>query len=128
MDGNWITIHRKILDWEWYDDINTFKLFMHLLLTANHKHQPWRGQIIKRGQKLTSRAKLSAETKLSERQVRTSLNHLKSTNEVTIRSTKKQSIITICQYDTYQPRKESNDQQNDQQSVNESVRQTTTTF
>ena len=30
-----INLHRKILDWEWYDDINVFRVFTHLLLTVN---------------------------------------------------------------------------------------------
>ena len=52
MEG-WIKLHRKILDWEWYDDINTKVLFLHLLLTANHEEQKWRGKIIERGQLIT---------------------------------------------------------------------------
>lgn len=113
----WIKIHRKILEWEWYDDVNTFKLFMHLILTANHAPKNWRGQTIERGQKLTSRAKLSEETKLSERQIRTCMERLKSTNEVTINATNKQTVITLCNYDSYQIKESPNDQQNDQQAA-----------
>jgi hypothetical protein len=35
--SGWIKIHRSILEWEWYEDTNTFRLFMHLILKANHK-------------------------------------------------------------------------------------------
>jgi hypothetical protein len=115
MSNGWIKIHRKILEWEWYDDANTFKLFVHLMLTANHAPKKWRGQVIERGQKLTSRAKLSTETKLSERQIRTCLSRLKATNEVTIKATNKQTVITLCQYETYQVNETTSDQHNDQQ-------------
>lgn len=40
MEG-YIKIHRKMLDWEWYDDIPTKTLFLHLLLTANWKDSKW---------------------------------------------------------------------------------------
>jgi len=37
-----------MLDWEWYDDINTKVLFIHLLIKANWKEKKWRGIKIKR--------------------------------------------------------------------------------
>ncbi len=98
----WIKLHRKMLDWEWYGDGNTFRLFVHLLLTANHKPQSWKGVVIGRGELATGRQSLSAQTGLSEQSVRTSLERLKSTNEITIKSTSKYSIVTIVNYDTYQ--------------------------
>ena len=42
MEG-WIKLHRQILDWEWYDDINVKVLFLHLLLTANYEDKKWQG-------------------------------------------------------------------------------------
>ena len=38
MEG-YIQIHRKILEWEWFDDHNTFRLFMYLLLKATNEQQ-----------------------------------------------------------------------------------------
>ena len=101
MEG-WIKIHRSILKWEWYDDINTFRVFIHLLLTANHESKKWRGIRIRRGQMVTSVANLGKSTGLSAQSVRTSLTKLKSTNELTIKSTNIYTIITICKYEYYQ--------------------------
>jgi len=101
MEG-WIKLHRRFLEWEWYDDTNTKILFLHLLLKANHKDKKYRGQIIKRGSLLTGRELLSKETGLSVMQVRTSLTKLKSTNEITINSTKKGTEIQVVKYDEYQ--------------------------
>ena len=111
MDG-WIKIHRKILEWEWYDDINTKVLFWHLLLTANHKDKKWRGQTIKRGQRLTSLEHLAEEVGLTVQQTRTSLNKLKSTNEITIKSTNKFTVVTIEKYSDYQINEKENNKQN----------------
>lgn len=114
MEG-WIKLHRKMLDWEWYNDNNTKILFLHLLLTANHKEKKWQGKIIERGQKLTSLQHLAEETHLTLRQVRTSLNKLKSTNEIAIKTTNKYTLITIEKYSSYQNNDQENDIQNDTQ-------------
>ena len=111
MEG-WIKIYRKILDWEWYNDNNTKILFLHLLLTANHKEQKWKGQTILRGQKLTSLDHLSKEGNLTLQQTRTALNKLKLTNEITIKSTNKNTLITIEKYDNYQYKEEEDNKQN----------------
>ena len=98
----WIKVHRKIEQWEWYTDANTFRLFFHLVLKANHADKKWRGIIIKRGQIVTSSEHLANQLKLSRQQIRTSLNKLKSTNEITTKSTNKYIIVTIGKYDDYQ--------------------------
>ena len=104
-------IHRKIEKWEWYDDANTFKVFIHLLLRANHAPKKWRGMTIDRGQLVTGRKKLSAQCNLSEQQIRTCLNRLKSTNEITIKATNKYSVITLNKYSDYQDKKPLSNQQ-----------------
>jgi hypothetical protein len=106
MSGGWLRLHRQILDWEWYNEPNTFRLFIHLLLKANHKQNKWQGKTIEAGQLVTGRKQLALELKLSEQKIRTSLERLKSTNEITIKSTSKYSIITICKWETYQPLKD----------------------
>lgn len=100
--GGFITLHRKILDWHWYDDIATTRLFIHLLLNANHAPKEWRGRMIERGQVVTGRQQLSAETGLSEQQIRTCIKRLKSTNEITSKATNKYTIITLVNYSYYQ--------------------------
>ncbi len=102
IEGGFIKLHRKITKWGWYHDPNTFRLFVHLLLTANYEPRTFEGRIIQRGQRAASVAGLGRETKLSVKSVRTALNHLKSTNEVAIETTPKFSIITIKNYDLYQ--------------------------
>jgi hypothetical protein len=87
--SGWIKIHRSILDWEWYEDTNTFRLFMHLILKANHKDKNYKGKLIKRGCLVTGRDLLSVETGLSVQQIRTCLERLKLTNEITIKTNSK---------------------------------------
>ena len=103
MDGSFITINRKILEWEWYDDIKTFKLFIHCLLKANWKDKEWRGVKINRSTFVTSIQTLSNETGLSLKEVRNCLKKLQTTGEINIEKRANQfSVVTICKYDDYQ--------------------------
>lgn len=102
MNNGWITLHRKITKWEWYDDANTFRLFIHLLINANHTENSWRGNKVFRGQIIVGRKQLAEDLKLSERNIRTSLNKLKSTNEIAIKATNRFSLITLIKYSDYQ--------------------------
>ena len=111
MAGRFIKLYDKILNWEWYHDTNTFRLFIHLLLKANYKDMTFQGQVIRRGQFVTSLTSLAAGTALSIRQVRVSLDKLQMTGEVTSKAYPKYRVITIVRYDDYQ----SNDKQNDKQ-------------
>ncbi|MDD7440047.1 hypothetical protein [Prevotellamassilia timonensis] len=102
MCNGWIKLHRKILDWEWFTSPSTLQLFIYLLLRANKEDKKWRGILIKRGQLVTSVATISEETKLSTQQVRTSLDRLKSTNEITSKTTNRFTLVTVCKYESYQ--------------------------
>lgn len=101
-EGNYIKLNRKILEWGWYTDTNTFKLFLHLLLSANYKDGEFLGIQIKRGQALKSISKLSFETGLTVQNVRTAINHLKATREITCHPTKYGQLITVEKYALYQ--------------------------
>jgi len=119
----WIKIHRKMLDWEWYDDLNVWKIFMHCLLIANFKDKKWHGRIIKRGSFITSSIKLAKEVCLGRQQTRTALNKLKSTNEITIKTTSKYTEITVNNYDSYQQNNQQSNQRvtSDQPASNQQV-------
>lgn len=100
--AGWIKLHRKMTNWEWFDDHNTFRLFMYLLMTANHTDTEWRGTKVPAGSVLTGRESLAAKTGMSEQQVRTSLRKLKSTGEITSKTTNKFSVISITNWADYQ--------------------------
>jgi len=121
----WIKLHRQIVEWEWYTDANTFRVFMHLLLNANHKEKRYKGILIKKGQLLTGRKSLALALDLSERQVRTALTKLKKSGEIdqekARKTTKSGSVITICNYASYQSEKTKSDQHNDQHNDQEAT-------
>lgn len=102
LENGFIKLYRSLLKWEWYNDINTKTLFIHLLLTANYYDKKWCGKTIKRGSRAVSRNELSKETNLSEQSVRTAIKHLISTGELTKQNDGKCMILTINNYDEYQ--------------------------
>lgn len=116
-DNGYIKTYRRLLDWEWYKDANTMRVFMHCLLKANSKANKWQGIEIPAGSFITSRKKLAQELNLSERNIRTAINHLVETNEVTNETTKQYSIITLNNWNCYQS--------SDQQPTNKMTKQTT---
>jgi len=115
-----IYLNRKILSWEWYDDINTCRLFIHCLLKANHTNAKWHGHNIERGEFITSISKLSEELNTSSQSIRTSLKKLKKTKELTSKSTNKFTAIKVVNYSDYQCQKISTNKQtqNEQQTTN----------
>lgn len=99
---DYVKISRKILEWEWYTDINTKVLFLHILLKANWKPGRFQGTDVPRGSFVTSQQNLALETGLTLKNVRTALKHLENTGEVAVNRHPKFSVITIKNYDKYQ--------------------------
>lgn len=102
MSNGWIKLHRKLLQWEWYEDTNTFRVFMHLMLNANHAERKWQGNIIAPGQLITSTAHIAKPLRLSTQQVRTALKKLENTQEITIKTTNKFTLVTLLQWELHQ--------------------------
>ena len=116
MDEGYIKIHRKIRNWQWYEDSNTLHVFMDLLLEANYEDSKVGLQEIKRGQVFTSLKRISENTGLSFQNIRTALSKLEKSGEINKQITNKYSIITINKYNDYQ---ETNKQlTNNQQTTN----------
>ena len=102
MQEPYIKLYKKMLDWEWYDDPNTMRVFLHCLLKANWKPGSWHGINYSAGEFITSLETLAVETNLTINQVRTAIRHLKSTGEITSRTHSKCRIITVKNWDAYQ--------------------------
>jgi hypothetical protein len=134
MHRGYIKLHRKILDWEWFDESLTFWFFIHLLFLANWETKQWHGIEIKRGQFVSSIEHLRFRHGIGKRskllttmQVRTLIQRLKSTNEITSHSTTTFTIFTIVNYEKYQSNETNettNGETNEQQTSN---KPTTTT-
>jgi biotin operon repressor len=102
-DGRgWYKTYRQIEEWEWYKTPHMFHIFSHLLNKANFEDKNWEGNLIKRGQLITSLPRLSEQTGKSIQQIRTCLELLKTTGEILEQVTNRFRLITIIKYDSYQ--------------------------
>jgi len=115
---SYIKLDRGICDWEWFTDANTLKVWIFLLTNARYSDGAWKGIPVKRGQLVIGRKSLANRLKMSENEIRTSLNHLKKTKEITIQSTNRFSLITIVKYGIYQGEDGGDHQQEHQQTTN----------
>jgi len=101
-DISYIKLSRKILRWEWYLDANIKSLFIHLLLIANIEDRRILGYLIKRGQVMTTYARLSEGSGLSASVIQRGIKKLVETGEIKADTNNHHTIITITNYDRYQ--------------------------
>jgi hypothetical protein len=118
--SGWIKIHRKFLDWEWFNKSEAVHLFLYMLIKANHKDGKWQGVDVKRGQFISSLGNISNATGLSIQVIRTNLKRLEKTSEIVVKSTSQFTIVTICKYECYQQENEPTNKPltNEQQTTN----------
>lgn len=100
--SDYIKLYRAFLSWEWYRNINTKTLFIHMLLKANWKEGKFEGKTIPRGSFVSSLDILAKETSLTVDEVRTALKHLIFTKEITKQSFSKYTVFTVVNYNEYQ--------------------------
>lgn len=115
-----IKIDRKILGWGWYDDPITKAVFFHLLLNANWEDGFYRGVEVKAGQVVFGRKKYAEALGISEQNVRTAMEHLRQTGEIsTNKVTNKFTVITIEKWALYQVKDDDSNQQTNQPVTND---------
>ena len=99
---NYAAVHFKITRWRWYKVENMAHVFIFIILHCK-RHDGFVGEIeLKRGQALLSVKAIVEGTGVSTKKVRTILSRLKKSEELSLKTTNKFSIITVCNYDKYQ--------------------------
>jgi hypothetical protein len=108
----WIKLHRKIVDHEIWNDVNTFRLFVLLMINASHQDgTKINGIEIKKGQYLRSYSKLAEDLsykegrgtkKVAKSTVLRSVNKLVSNGMVSIQETEHGTLFTVLKYQLYQ--------------------------
>ena len=124
MSAGWIKLHRRMLNWEWFDCPNTLSVFLYVLLSANHKPGKWRGIVVLGGQCITSVNKIAVGTGLTIQEVRTALKHLEKTGELTVLATNKYTLINVIKWALYQSEYEAANKQTNKQTNKQANKQT----
>lgn len=123
--AGWISLHRSMLDhWLWEGESFTkAQAWIDLLLSANHAPAKVRikGSVIdlERGQQARSMVTLSRVWRWSRDKVKRFMSTLVSDGMITIKTSQLTSVITICNYTSFQesttPYKSTEKQQSSQQ-------------
>lgn len=124
-DGGWIKLHRCIENCVLWNDPKKFQAWVYLLLHANHEDKKItiRGQVveIKRGQFLTSKAKLAEKFGWHRNTVTHFLDILEREGMCTAECTTNYTLVTIENYGLYQDRDNPDAQQSVQRNVQRTV-------
>ena len=100
-DG-FIVINRKITKWQWWTNCTMRGLFIYLLVKANWSDGMFQGQVVKRGQLITSYDKIAADNDLNRKTVIKYINLLCGTGELLKESNNRWTTLTIVNYAKYQ--------------------------
>lgn len=100
--NGFIKVPRNIIEWRWYSNTNTWRVFFHLLITANYQDAEFESEIIHRGEVATSYQKLGERIGLTPKQARTAIEHLKGSGDVATRRGRQFLVITIVHYEELQ--------------------------
>jgi len=100
--NGWISLHRKFLSWEFFDDSDAVKLFVYMLLKVAPNEFVYNGKTIGIGQFITSFRELEKETKISYQKLRTILNKFQERQIIEIQSNNHYSVIEVLNYKNYQ--------------------------
>lgn len=98
----WVKAHRSFLDWEWMRKGHSFKVMMALVFKANYESNTYQGTLVDRGSLIIGRDLFASELGISVQQLRTILRNLESTGEITTKSSRKGTIVTVVRYEDYQ--------------------------
>jgi len=116
MEG-WISLHRKIVDHWIYSNtkMSNLEAWLHILLTVNHANTKCNIKntlyYVKRGQSLKSLDTWGKEFGWDKSKVRRFFKLLESDNMIVTKSEQKTTRLTVCNYDSYQGKRNADETQ-----------------
>lgn len=102
-ETGWVKLHRSLLDWEWYDDLNATRLLIHLLVSVNYETKKWRGIEIKAGSMYLSWQSLSESCGMSVKQCRSAMDKLEKSGEVARKAAGSGQLVSLIKWEKLQP-------------------------
>jgi hypothetical protein len=119
MDTGYIKLWRKSLESPVFQNPNLWYFWCWCLVKATYKPRKvkvgYKTISLQPGEFIFGRNKASEEIGLSVQTIRTCIKHLENDENLTIKSTKTYSIISINNWDTYQSKEDSSNQQDNQE-------------
>ena len=98
MSDGFVKLPREIVYWRWFSDPDVLRLYIFLLTKAAFKKTEWKNETLEAGQVLTGRRSLAEQLGTTEGCIRTALSKLKSTGDISIKTTNQYSVITLLKW------------------------------
>lgn len=126
--SDWIKLHRSVLESYAFANPISFKMWAWMLLKANYKESYIPLKIgkgvtsikVERGQFIFGRFKAEEELNLDGSMIYRQLKKFEDLEQIKVESNSQYSLITICNYDSYQSKIDKNEQPtNNQRTANE---------
>ena len=118
MNNGYFAIFRKLFESDLWSNHKACRLFIFILGNVSHVKSKMSARYqcvaLEPGQMLSGRKKLAQRCGFTERETRTALTYLISTNRISIKTTNRFSIRTVTNWPAYREWYRENDQQKDQ--------------
>ena len=121
----WVSVYRAIIDnWTWQEKPwSKGQAWVYLFMMANRKENtfPFGAEevTVERGQFITSEVKLMNKFGWSKSKVRLFLKQLEITKQISKKTDRKKTVISICNYDSYQKNTTNKEPSRDHQETTE---------
>ena len=134
MGTTYLKLDRKLLNNKYFKypgKANQLRVWLYLLMNAAYDAKDddeikrYGYDHIEPGQVIRSRDTIAHDLNLLSHQVKAALNALRKDNMITTKSSNKNTLITIVNWEIYQGGKKQNDQRNDQQNDQQKASQKT---
>lgn len=102
MAGDWIKLHRKVIESQVFSDGELFRLWTYLLVRANYKPSFFRGVRVEIGQVAFSQRMLVETLGVSRGTIQRHLKKLEDMGNITVNASRDFSVVTISQWSSYQ--------------------------
>ena len=102
MVGNWIKLHRKIIDSRVFADADLLKIWLWCLCRASYRERQFLGGTLQPGQFITGRHSASTELGIPPSTFLRRLKRLEQWDMIAITPSNQYSIITILNWSSYQ--------------------------
>lgn len=103
MTGDWLRLHRKALDSRVFSDDWLWKLWSWCLMKACWKTSWKNGREVKPGQFVTGRHQAADQLKVSPSKWYRGMQTLQEWGQIRVESNNVFTVVTICNWETYQP-------------------------
>jgi hypothetical protein len=118
--GDWIKLHRRLLESAVFNDEWLLRLWIWCLLRAGYCDRNIGGATIRAGSFVTGRFAASDELNVSPSRWYRGIHQLASLGMISLSASQERTIITVCKWDTYQSESDVHEQQvNNQRTASE---------